>query len=301
MEPRNARSVLVTGASSGIGRATVGELVRDGFRVFATVRAPKDAESLLGEFGGSFVVPVQLDVTDGASIAAARALVAERLGSRGLDGLVNNAGVGVTAPIEHIPLDVLRQQFEVNVFGPVAVIQAFLPLLRQARGRIINIGSVGGHITIPFGGALCASKHAFCAINDALRLELHPFDLDVVMIEPGGIHTPAVEKTLGDIDGILARLLPGGAARYGDMLREFVRRAYRRETQGSPPEVVARAVHHALTTPRPSARYAVGKDATRLMMMARLLPDAVLDRVRARLFGLPQHAPGEPSAPALQH
>lgn len=279
-------SALVTGASSGIGHATVGELARGGFLVFAAVRKRADGERVRAEFGDG-VVPVTLDVTDAASIAAARDEVAARLGDRGLGGLVNNAGIGVTAPVELIPLSLLRRQFEVNVFGQVAVTQALLPLVRRGRGRVVNIGSVGGHVTIPFGGALCASKAAFRALDDALRLELRPFGVPVVMIEPGGIRTPAVDKTLGHVDDVLAALPPEGVARYGDMLREFTRRAFAREQQGSPPETVARIIHHALTTARPRARYAVGKDARRLLLMSRLLPDGVLDRVRQRLFGLP--------------
>ncbi len=293
----NDRSALVTGASSGIGHATVGELVRGGFFVFAAVRKQKDADRLHAEHG-SRVRPVQLDVTDGAAIAAAVDVVERERGGRGLDALVNNAGIGVTAPIEYIPLDLLRRQFEVNVFGQIAMTQAFLPLLRRAGGRIVNIGSVGGHITLPFGGALCASKHAFRSLDDALRLELHPFGIDVVMIEPGGIRTPAVDKTLGDVDGMLARLPAEGVARYGSVVREFARRAYAREAQhGSPPDVVARAVHRALVARRPRPRYAVGKDARRLLWMARLLPDAILDRVRRRLFGLPDRlTPASPRA-----
>ncbi|MGZ3438059.1 MAG: SDR family oxidoreductase [Polyangia bacterium] len=286
MAQQRERTALVTGTSSGIGRATVAELVRGGYFVFAAVRKPTDGESLRAEHGGD-VLPVELDVTDGASIVAAQKIVAQHLAGGGLDGLVNNAGIGISAPVECIPLDVLRHLFEVNVIGQIAVTQAFLPLIHQARGRIVNTGSVGGHVTIPFGGALCASKAAFGSLNDAMRLELHPFGIHVVMIEPGGIHTPAIEKTLGDIDGILGRLPRQGVARYGAMLREFTRRTYEREQHGSPPEVVARAIHHALTAKRPHARYSVGKDAASLMLASRLLPDGLLDRIRYRLFGVP--------------
>ena len=294
-EARHRSTALVTGASSGIGHATVAELVRDGFLVFAAVRKPRDGEALRAIHGSS-VVPVEIDVTDSASIVTAKQVVTERLSGRGLDGLVNNAGIGVSAPVECIPLDVLRHQFEVNVFGQVAVTQAFLPLIRQAHGRIVNTGSVGGHVTIPFGGALCASKAAFRSLNDAMRLELHPFGIAVVMVEPGGIRTPAIEKTLGNVDEVLGTLPPEGAARYGGMLREFIRRTYEREQHASPPEVVARAIHHALTTKRPHARYAVGKDATRLMLMSRLLPDGLLDRIRFRLFGVPDRLAVDPAS-----
>ena len=209
------------------------------------------------------------------------------LSGRGLDALVNNAGIGVVAPVEHIRLEVLRRLFEVNVFGQVAVTQAFLPLIRRARGRIVNMGSVGSHIAIPFGGALCGSKSAFRSLNDALRLELHPFGIHVAMIEPGSIRTPAVDKTLGDVERAIGELPPEGVARYADMLRRFMQRGYEREQNGSAPEVVAEAVLHAVTAKQPRATYPVGKDATLLVTMPRLLPASLLDRIRYRLFGIP--------------
>ena len=138
------------------------------------------------------------------------------------------------------------------MFGQIAVTQAFLPLIREARGRIVNMGSIGSHITMPFGGALCATKSAFRALNDALRLELHPFGVHVAMVEPASIRTPAVDKTLGDAEGAVRQLPPEGAARYAGMLRDFIRRSHEREQHGSPPEVVAQAVHHALTAARPA-------------------------------------------------
>jgi NAD(P)-dependent dehydrogenase (short-subunit alcohol dehydrogenase family) len=278
-------TVFITGASSGIGRAAAAELGRMGFYVFAGVRRLEDADRLRGEIGDQ-IIPVAIDVTDGATISAAAALVAERLGDRGLDGLVNNAGISTATPIEYAPLDVLRHEFDVNVFGQIAVTQAFLPLLRKAHGRIVNIGSVGSHVTIPFGGLLCATKSAFNSLNDALRLELHPFGMHVAMIEPGSIYTPGVEKTLGDVEDTIRKLPPEGASRYGDMLRRFIRRAYERERQGSPPEIVAHAIHHALTARRPHIRYPVGENAWMLVTMPRLLSDRILDRIRFRLFGL---------------
>lgn len=279
-------TVLITGASSGIGHACAMELARSGFLVFAGVRKIVDAERLQAE-GGDSVVPVEIDVTYEVSIADAVEQVRTRLNGRGLDGLVNNAGVGVSVPVEYIRRDTLRRLFEVNVFGQIAVTQAFLPLIREARGRIVNMGSVGSHIAMPFWGALCATKSAFLSFNDALRLELHPFGIHVSMIEPSAIHTPAAEKTVGDPDGALRELPPDGVARYGEMLREFMRRAYQREQAGSSPEVVAGAVHHALTDERPRARYPIGKDARLLIAMPRLLTDRLLDRIRYRLAGMP--------------
>ncbi|MGZ3419544.1 MAG: SDR family oxidoreductase [Polyangiales bacterium] len=274
------KSVLVTGASTGIGRASVLLLAREGFRVFAGVRKSHDAEVLAAE--SPAIVPLILDVTDGRSISAALDAIGERL-----DGVVNNAGIGITAPIEHAPLDEVRRQFEVNVVGLIAVTQACLPLLRRARGRVVNIGSIGSQMSIPFGGILCATKSAVRAIDESLRLELHPFGIHVALIEPAAIATPAVEKMLGDVDQTLSKLSADGQEHYGTMLRTFTERAYARESTGSPPEVVARAVHHALTAARPHTRYLVGKDAHKLAMLARTLPDRLLDRVRLRLFGMP--------------
>jgi len=279
------KAVLVTGASSGIGRATVVELARSGFQVFAGVRQDEAGLQLHAEYPEQ-VVPLVMDVTDRGAIAAAATSVSDRLGLRGLDGVVNNAGIGISTPMEYVPPEELRYQFEVNAFGPVAVTQAFLPLLRRARGRVVNIGSAGSHLTMPFGGPLCASKYALRSLNDALRMELHPFGIHVIIIEPGAIYTPGVEKTLGDAEETIRKLPAEGIILYGAMLREFTRRAYERERHGSAPDVVARVVHRALTDERPRARYAVGDKSRLLAALPKLLPDRVLDRLRFRLFGL---------------
>ncbi len=282
MKAIEVRTVVITGASSGIGRASAVRLARAGFRVYAGIRAPADAEALRAEHPA--IEPIAIDVTDATSIAAARQRLEREL--HGLGGLVNNAGVGLVAPMEHVPLDEVRRQFEVDVFGQIAVTQALLPLIRRARGRIVNMGSVGGHIAMPFGGVLCGCKSALRAMNDALRLELRPSGIHVCLIEPGSIRTPAVDKTLGDVERAIQVLPPDGREQYADMLRAFHERAYQRERGGSSPEVVADAVHHALTAVRPRIRYPVGQDARLLVTLPRLLPDRWLDEIRLRLFGL---------------
>jgi NAD(P)-dependent dehydrogenase (short-subunit alcohol dehydrogenase family) len=301
MNPSGAKSVLITGASSGIGRATALLLAGRGFRVFAAVRKPSDGSALEAEGGGS-VSSILLDVTDRALIARAAGAVREQLGGGGLDALVNNAGIAQPAPLEYVSEEALRHQFEVNVFGQIAVTQAFLPLIRGVRGRIVNIGSVGSHIALPFGGALCASKAAFSSLSDSLRLELWPSGIHVCLVEPGAIRTPAVDKTLGDPEALIGSLPPEGAARYGAALREFMRRGHARESKGSPPQIVAEAVYHALTARRPRLRYVVGADARSLVALPRLLPERLLDRVRLRMLGLRTEfgsdAPGAASAPA---
>ena len=279
-------AVFITGSSSGIGRACALLLVRKGFQVFAGVRKSEDGDMLRDE-AGSRLVPVLMDVTDAAAIAAAVNELTKQLEGRGLKWLVNVAGIGISGPLEYVIPDDLHKVFEVNVFGQIAVTQAFMPLIRKTSGRIINISSVGAHIAIPFGGVLCASKSAFGSLSDALRLELRPFGIRVCVIEPASIYTPAVEKTLGDVEEVIRRLPAEGAHRYGDMLRTFTNRAYAQEKAGSPPEVVAQTIHHALTTRRPRPRYIVGKNARPLTILPRLLPDHLLDDLRARMFGLP--------------
>ena len=273
--------MVVTGVSSGIGRATALRLAAAGYHVYGGVRR------LAGAPATAWVTPLLLDVTDEAQIAAAAKTVAGDVGDIGLAGLVDNAGIGVTGPLELTPPAEIRRQFEVNVVGQVAVTQAFLPLLRAARGRVVLVGSIGDRITIPFGGPLAASKHALASIADALRLELAPWGVRVVLLEPASINTDAVGKLERD-----ARAAAAGFAAdpgYRGTYLEMVRRLAVLERRGSPPGVVADAVAAALATRRPRARYLVGKDARRLAALGRL-PAPVLDAVRRRMFGLP--APG---------
>jgi NAD(P)-dependent dehydrogenase (short-subunit alcohol dehydrogenase family) len=284
---KHTPSVVITGSSSGIGRASALLLAQRGFQVFAGVRRPADGAALRSD-GGEAIVPIIVDVTEADSIVSAADEVTRQLGGRPLDGLVNVAGIGIAGPVEYVTPAELRGMFEVDVFGQIAVTQAFLPLIRQARGRIVNISSVGAHIAMPFGGVLGAAKSALGSLTDSLRLELRPFGVRVVTIEPGAINTPAAEKTLGDVEAKIALLPPEGAKRYGAMWRTFTRRAYAQERAGSPPEVVARAVLHALTAASPRPRYVVGKHARLLTTLARVLPDRELDAVRSRIFNLPK-------------
>jgi NAD(P)-dependent dehydrogenase (short-subunit alcohol dehydrogenase family) len=287
------KAVVITGASSGIGRASVLRMSQAGWSVFPTVRKMADRERFLQE-GRPNVVPVIMDAEDGASILAAAEEVGNHLQGRGLDGLVNNAGIGTIRPLEHATLQDLREIFEINVFGQIAITQAFSRLLRRARGRIVNITSIGVNIAIPFGGLLNASKSAFGMLSDTMRLELRPFGIRVCAIEPGAIATPAVEKTLGDMERVIANLGPEGQARYGSMLRHFGKLAYEREKSGSSPDVVARAIHHALTSIRPRIRYRAGKHAKLLATLPRILPESLLDTMRLRMFGMNAAIPDGP-------
>jgi len=284
----DSRAVVITGTSSGIGRACALLLARSGFLVFAAVRKTADGERLKNE-DGDRLIPIQIDVTDRDGIAAAAQLTATTLRERGhsLYALVNNAGIGVSAPLEFQPLDDIRRSFEVNVLGQIAVTQAFLPLLRETRGRIVNICSVGDRIAIPFGGTLNGSKSAFAMMSESLRLELRPWGMHVVIIDPGAITTPAVDKTLGDPEGALRRMSPDAERLYGRFFRGFVSRAEARERNGSPPDVVASAVLSALRDQKPHPRYVVGKGARTLATLPKVLPAPLLDRVRMKIFGLP--------------
>jgi NAD(P)-dependent dehydrogenase (short-subunit alcohol dehydrogenase family) len=278
-------SVLVTGASTGIGFATAVLLDRRGYRVFAGVRKAQDSEKLKAS-NSSCLIPVLLDVAKPESVQKAFEFVKNEVGEAGLAGLVNNAGIGVASPVEFFPLDDLRTLFEVNVFGQISVTQTFLPLLRQAKGRIINIGSIGDRITVPFGGGLCASKSAFATLNDALRLELSSWGIDVCLIEPASISTPAVDKVKAGNEKRIEELSSDGSRLYASKFGKFTQRAMEREKNGSKPEVVAETIYEALTSKHPKTRYLVGKDSAILATLAHWVPDNLLDKIRLRIFGL---------------
>jgi NAD(P)-dependent dehydrogenase (short-subunit alcohol dehydrogenase family) len=277
---------LVTGASTGMGHAIALRLARHGFHVFATVRRPDDAEALLNETAGQ-ITPLLMDVTRRDQIARACQEVADHVGQRGLDALVNNAGVGLAWPLEFVPLDRFRAQFEINVDGQLAVTQIFLPLIRRASGRVIMIGSIADRMTPPFVGPLAASKHALLALTEALRLELAPWNIRVVLIEPGNIRTEAGAKFETDAAAVLQQFDPGARALYADAFRAMTSRFAARHKRGSDPDVVAAVVVIALETPRPRARYLVGKDAHLFAVLAKL-PPFLLDSLRQRIFGLPR-------------
>jgi len=279
-------AVVITGASSGIGRATALALAGAGYQVFAGVRRTVDGETLRAAAGGA-LLPVIIDVTDSTSIEAAARDVAAAVGSDGIAGLVDNAGIGMLWPMEMVPLDELRHQFEVNVFGQVAMIQAFLPLLRVGGGRIINIGSIGDRLMLPFAGPLNASKQALAAITEALRMELRGSGIRVVLVEPASIHTEAVEKVAADADRVRETLEGTSGARYAVSYRTMTRKGLARERNGSSPQVVAHTVLRALAARRPRSRYLVGKDARRFAFFARWMPDLLFDPLRLRVLGLP--------------
>jgi NAD(P)-dependent dehydrogenase (short-subunit alcohol dehydrogenase family) len=269
------RCVVVTGASSGIGEACALRLARTGWRVLAGVRTAADGERLR-EQG---LEPVTLDVTDAAAIAGA----AERLGDDVVHGLVNNAGIAVSMPLEFLPRDELRRQLEVNLIGQLAVTQAFLPYLRRAQGRIVNVGSIAGRSSLPFLGAYAASKHALEAVTDALRVELRPFGIEVAIVEPGTIATPIWTKGGENVQRLLAGLPADMLTLYGERMAALRNAAAAAAQRAEPAEEVAKVVEHALTAERPKTRYVVGRDARRRSRVERL-PDRLRDRVYERVL-----------------
>lgn len=271
------KSIVVTGASTGIGRAIAEYFARCGWQVFAGVRKTADAEALTALHGN--ITPLMLDVTDAAQVAAAVESVSGRLGEAGLDALVNNAGVAVPAPVELIPLDELRRQFEINVIGVVAVTQAFMPLLKR-RGRgatIINISSTSARMSSPLTGAYSASKMALEGLNDSLRIELRPWGVRVVSVQPGPVSTPIWDKTVADSERVLA-LIPPERLRPYQPLIDFVRRRALRDPH-FPAERIARVVWQAATSPDPSVRYLVTSDH-----LSRLLLNNLPAKWRDALF-----------------
>ena len=267
------RTVVVTGASSGIGEACALRLAASGWHVYGGVRTPEDAEALQSRG----IEPLELDVTNAAQIADA----AETVGDS-LDGLVDNAGIAIAAPLELVPLDELRRQLEVNVVGQVAVAQAFLPALRRAGGRIVLMGSIGGRSALPFLGPYAASKHALEGVADSLRVELRPWGIAVLIVEPASIRTSIWAKGAARADELRKEFPIEGDELYAAAMANFRKVALARGP-GADPDEVAKAVEHALTARRPKARYLVGRDA-RIRAWVERLPTRVRDRLLARVL-----------------
>jgi NAD(P)-dependent dehydrogenase (short-subunit alcohol dehydrogenase family) len=275
------RAILITGASTGIGAACAQRLDAMGLRVFAGVRRHEDGEALRTTTSAR-LTPLLLDVTDDAAIAAAVEQVRAATGDAGLWGLVNNAGIAVAGPMEFLPIPELRRQMEINVVAQVAVTQALLPLIRAARGRIVNMGSISGRLATPFVGAYSASKFALEALTDVLRIELRPWGIAVVIVEPGGIATPIWERSLATADRLLAEMPPELEQYYGPVIPVIRKSAQRTGARGTPPAAVADVVAHALTAARPRTRYVVGERANLVTRLVARMPDRLRDRLVAR-------------------
>lgn len=271
-------SVLITGAGRGIGRETALRMAEAGWDVFAGVRdgaAGKDLQA-----ASDRIVPLELDVTDPGHIAA----LAERLPAR-LDAVVNNAGIAVGGPVEAVSLDELRRQLEINVIGQVAVTQAVLPRLRESAGRVVFVSSMSGRVSSPMLGPYSASKFALEALADSMRIELRPWHIRVVLIEPGSIDTDIWRGAPQAIDETVARMNPEHRELYAAHTRGMRKMTAMVQKRTSPVEKVVAAIHRSLTAKRPRARYVVGSDARALLAMAAMTPTRVLDAGTARMSG----------------
>jgi NAD(P)-dependent dehydrogenase (short-subunit alcohol dehydrogenase family) len=269
-------TVLITGASSGIGEATARHLASLGFEVLAGVRKDADGERLAGDS----ITALKIDVADQASIDAAAASVTTPLA-----GLVNNAGVAITGPLEYLPIEELRRQLEINVIGQVAVTQAFLPRIREGRGRIVNISSIGGRVALPLAGPYAASKFAIEAISDSLRRELRPWGIHVAAVEPGAVATPIWDKGTAAANDLMADMPAEVNDRYGEVIEALRGEAARLGREGVDPLEVAKAVERALTASRPKTRYLVGRDAKIRARAAKIMPDRMMDAAIGRALG----------------
>ena len=283
----SADTVAITGCSTGIGEACALWLDRAGWRVFAGVRREEDGARLASR-ASARLTPVIIDVTDAESIARAADTVRAGLAGGGLAGLVNNAGIAIAAPLEHIPIEEFRRQLDVNVVGQLAVTQAFLPLLRAEAGRVVLIGSIAGRLTVPFLGPYSASKFALEAMADALRVELQPWSMHVSLVEPGSIATPIWNKGTAHAERMQAQIGPAVTGQYGPALEAIRQAAAASARRGIPAEAVAKVVEHALTSPSPKTRYLVGADARQRAWLAKLAPDRLRDALLTRILGVPR-------------
>ena len=271
--------MLITGASSGLGEACVLHMSRVGFHVIAGVRRPEDGEQLQRAAAGR-LTPVIMDVTDEKSVQGAVHEVTELTGEAGLWGLVNNAGIAVTAPLECVPMKLLHRQLDINVIGQLQVTQGFLPLLRAGAGRIVNISSGLGNVALPFLGAYAASQFAKEALSDTLRRELAPQRIPVVVIQPGAVLTPLWEKMADEGNRALDSAPEPVQELYRHPFEQFMKdNETSARTSRTTPDDVARVVFRALVAKRPKTRYTVGRDATGSRVLARLMPDRALDGI----------------------
>jgi NAD(P)-dependent dehydrogenase (short-subunit alcohol dehydrogenase family) len=274
------KTVLITGASSGIGRASLDRMHQSGWHVVAGVLPTEDVSDLQAQYSDRLTI-LPMDITDVEQIANGRQQIEALVGDRGLDGLVNNAGIGISAPIELQPMANIRQVMEVNYFGHVQVTRAMLPLIRQSKGRIVNIASVLGLVGLPLLGAYAASKFAIVGLSETLRNELKPQGIHVAMIAPGYIQTPIWDVGLSDSRNMREEFPEQALKPYQSVVDAMENETDTTLGDASPPDVVAAAVAHALNAAYPKARYAVGHQSSLYAFLSRLparLRDWLIDR-----------------------
>ena len=267
--------IVVTGASTGIGAACARELARKGFHVLAGVRREVDADALRADG----IEPCILDITVESDVAAIADRVARDPLHRPLRALVNNAGIAVNAPVETLPVAEWRRQFEVNLFGHIAITQALLPALLSSAGTVVNISSVGGKVVLPTYGAYAGSKFALEAASDALRREVAELGIKVVVIEPGAVKTEMAERGIATAEGLQVNMTAAQLARYGDLTAAVAAQARSFNDIGVSAEHAAQVIAKAATASRPRTRYTIGRDAAILVRISRVVSDRVLDRI----------------------
>ena len=275
------RNILITGASTGIGRAIALDLASLGDQVFGTVRNQKDADALLAATpaGAKPIQALLLDVTDGESVLQAAVELTARLDGAGLHGLVNNAGVAIAAPLEYIPIEDFQLQMDINLTGLLRTTQAFLPLVKKTRGRIINISSIAGRLAFPLAGPYHASKHGVEGLSDALRMELQRYGIEVVVIQPGAIRTPIWDTAAKKSSEMGKTLSEQGRKEYGKLIHQVGKASARAGAEGDDPQLCADAVRTALNADRPRTRYIVGRNAKIGMFLRRILSDRRMDKI----------------------
>jgi NAD(P)-dependent dehydrogenase (short-subunit alcohol dehydrogenase family) len=287
-EPLRCEIVVVTGASTGIGAATARELARRGFHVFAGVRRGTDADALRA----TNLEPVMLDITNEAEIAALATHITDDPARRPLRALINNAGIGVNAPVEALPLSEWRRLFDINLFGHVAMMQALLPALIESRGTVVNISSVGGKVAMATYGPYAASKFALEAVSDALRREVEPLGVKVIVIEPGAVTTEMLGRVAATGERITNEMTTEQRGRYATLMYSIISQAQAAIPKGVPAEEAGRVIADAITSKRPRTRYTVGRDAAVIVRLVRVLSDRMLDGLLAR--SLKPHLPKAP-------
>lgn len=276
-------TVLVTGAGRGIGRAITLRLAGEGWDVLAGVRRLADGESVAADAPAGRVTPVELDITDEAQIAALDGALPATL-----DAVVNNAGIAVGGPVEGVTPEELRRQMEVNLVGQVAVTQAVLPRLRASRGRVVFVSSLSGRVATPMTGAYNASKFALEGMADALRMELHPWGVRVVLVEPAQTDTAMWQDAQAALEEAVAALRPGAAELYARHIEGARKMIPRSQRMATPAEGVAAAVQRALTAKRPRARYVVGTGPKVQGVLSSVTPTPVLDAILRLGTGVPR-------------
>jgi NAD(P)-dependent dehydrogenase (short-subunit alcohol dehydrogenase family) len=296
MEAHSDRNelIVVTGASTGIGAATVKELAHRGFHVLAGVRREVDANALRS-LGIEGIEPCILDITVESDITAIADRVARDPQRRPLRALVNNAGIAINAPVETLPIAHWRQQFEVNLFGHIAITQALLSALLNSSGTVVNISSVGGKVALPTYGAYAGSKFALEAVSDALRREVSAAGIKVVVIEPGAVQTEIAERGITTSEGLKADMTVAQLTRYTEVMDAVMAQARSFNETGVSAEAAAAVVAKAATASRPRTRYTIGRDAAILLQISRFVSDRVLDRIVRLNLKRFAPKPGQPS------